>query len=565
MTSSSCPPDATVPRQLPSDEAQLSRTLHVPQLEPRDSRQERAAELAATRSRWSWNLDDRSVPPRLSRVPLSEIPLGGLVELLRTQGRLWLVQARSNARRLLARWTGFGRPSAPFQAFTDLFGRKDLPTLAQRWRSDEEFAMQRLNGLWPDLIARCAALPDNFSLTDDLVAGLLPPGETIRSLIDGGRLYIVNQRILEGYPQVKDHVTAAPISVFYTDVARARLMPLAVKLTQDQDAPIFTPRDPPGLWLAVKAFVNNADLIVHVAVKHFLRMHFTMEAFYGAMVRNLSKRHPIHAFVRPHFYLMLFANMNVRNMILRETDWWIIRRAWPTWTFAELHVPRDYQRRGVDDPALLPNFHFRDESLAMWEAFHEYVTSIVRCIYASDAEVAGDEELQSWMGELGAPEVCGLRGLPVDADGRMSKRDQLVDLLTSVLFNVTTRHNHNTNAGRQYYAFTPNTPLTLTLPLPATKAVDIPEEALSNAMPEPGAAAKVIADIESVQNLPGTFNLLARYAPDFLAGYPAARELVLRFQARLVEIDNEMKRRDEARPIPYPYLYPTLTANSVWS
>lgn len=539
--------------------------LRLPQHEPDETRrQQRRQQVLQHRRLWEWNFADPGVPPSLQRVPRSELPMAGMLELLRTQVKLWALQLRGFVRRLGIRRASRRQPLPPFHAYDRLFTDAERPALAQRWREDEEFAMQRLNGLWPDHIARCTALPPGLALDDATLARLLPPGQTLEGMLAQGLLYVVDQPILQGFPQVRDHVTAVPTCLFFADLAGGRLMPLAVKLAPEPDAPVFTPLDPPGLWLAVKTFANQADLIVHVAVQHFLRMHFAMEVVYVAMCRSLSVRHPLRAFVAPHFYLHVFADQNVRAHILKDTDWWLVRKAWPTWSFADLDVPEDFRRRGVDDPERLPNFHFRDESLALWGLYRSHVEGIVTTLYASDADVSADEELQAWWTELRDPRFGGVNDLPGDADGHLTRRESVTALLTRVLFTVTSRHSHNTNLGRQYYAYTPNTPLFLTLPLPVGKA-EVDEATLSAALPPLAVAAQVIAEIECVQNLPGTFDVLGRYDPAFLEAFPEARAHVHTFRARLEALEAEMRARDPARQRPWPHLHPSITANSIWN
>ena len=43
--------------------------------------------------------------------------------------------------------------------------------------------------------------------------------------------------------------------------------------------------------------------------------------------------------------------------------------------------PVDCKIRGVDDPAILPNYPYRDDAIAGYKAIHTYVASVVNHFY----------------------------------------------------------------------------------------------------------------------------------------------------------------------------------------
>ena len=62
------------------------------------------------------------------------------------------------------------------------------------------------------------------------------------------------------------------------------------------------------------------------------------------------------------------------------------------WDFA-LNI----KKRGVEN---LPNYHFRDDGILIWNAINEYVTGILNIFYDSDDEVRDDPEIQEWFNEI---------------------------------------------------------------------------------------------------------------------------------------------------------------------
>lgn len=43
--------------------------------------------------------------------------------------------------------------------------------------------------------------------------------------------------------------------------------------------------------------------------------------------------------------------------------------------------PADCKDRGVDDPAVIPNYPYRDDAIAIYNAIRTYVSSIVNFYY----------------------------------------------------------------------------------------------------------------------------------------------------------------------------------------
>lgn len=54
------------------------------------------------------------------------------------------------------------------------------------WQEDAFFASQFLNGLNPVLIRRCRRLPENFPVTDEMVAPVLGPGTSLQAELEVG-------------------------------------------------------------------------------------------------------------------------------------------------------------------------------------------------------------------------------------------------------------------------------------------------------------------------------------------------------------------------------------------
>lgn len=56
--------------------------------------------------------------------------------------------------------------------------------VVKHWQEDAFFASQFLNGLNPVLIHRCRHLPENFPVTNDMVAPMLGPGTSLQAELE---------------------------------------------------------------------------------------------------------------------------------------------------------------------------------------------------------------------------------------------------------------------------------------------------------------------------------------------------------------------------------------------
>ena len=65
-----------------------------------------------------------------------------------------------------------------------------------KWKKDEEFGRQILNGINPCSIEKVKErLPENFPVSDSHVNGLLCRGISLQEEINRGNIYIVNHKV----------------------------------------------------------------------------------------------------------------------------------------------------------------------------------------------------------------------------------------------------------------------------------------------------------------------------------------------------------------------------------
>ena len=98
-----------------------------------------------------------------------------------------------------------------------------------------------------------------------------------------------------------------------------------------------------------------------------------------------------------HLYLILsFLQLSRGLALLISVDGWVdktmnigregmfalIGRAFKRWRLdVDATLPKDLEERGVDDREALPNYHYRDDALLVYEAMEKYVRQVVEAHY----------------------------------------------------------------------------------------------------------------------------------------------------------------------------------------
>lgn len=450
---------------------------------------------------------------------------------------------------------------------------RPMPSVADRWMEDREFARQRLDGINPFLITRIDEIPKNFAVTDKTLRNVLPDGVTLGSLLEQGRLFIIDYATLQGAPIVLGRFQEAPIALFWTDETKT-LMPLAIQLGQSvETAPVvFTPADDWWTWLTARTFVQCAEGTYHEIIAHLTRTHLVMEPFWVAAARTLPPQHPIHALLRPHFTGTININYEARNDLIvpngpidesiavgTEGAYWLVNKAYQDWSFLDWNPYHEMGRRGVLDGELLPGYHYRDDSLKVFDAISDYTDQLLRLYYTSDEDVQTDGELQTWVSELIADDGGRIKGLPL-VEGKIVTFEALHAVIRQVIYLVSCEHAAVNNGQYDQFGFIPNTPGALYLPAPIDKAPS--DEALFTYYLPPMKAVDEQITLVHLLSEP-TLTPLGHYPTEFFEQYGAATLAVDRFRSRLDDITVEIDDRNEDLDVPYTYLRPPEVGRSI--
>lgn len=457
------------------------------------------------------------------------------------------------------------------QAFALLLPGGERPLAMAHWREDVEFGRQRLNGLNPGMIRRFGKALPGFAVDDALLADLIDEGDTLADAMAAGRMYLCNYEVLQGISVVPGRYLACPVVLLYVGADR-QLRPVAIQLAQS-GGPIFTPRDAPGTWLAVKTFVQSADAQVHEVIEHLLHGHLIVEVFDIAMNRTLPRAHPIHQMLAPHLEFTMAVNTSARQVMLApggpidrtmaigaKGAFELLARGWAEdWDFSRHNIPHDIASRGVGDAAALPGYHWRDDALQVWKVIGRYVTAMVQHFYASDADVLADWELQAFHAELRSDRGGAVRGLPGETG--FADRATLIEVLTRLIYAASAGHAAGNNGQYDYYGFVPNTPGALYRAPPQSRAEVWSESDLAAAMPGFRAASVQIVMVRLLSRQ--TEMPLGRFPHSFFAASDEVLPLIADFRRDLHRLSEQIDARNAALAIPYTYLNPRQVACSI--
>lgn len=470
------------------------------------------------------------------------------------------------------------------------------------------FNTTQLRGVVADAADGADALPLSDLLTKMPVTDAIlqrvsgDAGISLTQAAREGRLTVVDYSQLEGAKTEPLHgeqrYITAPIGLFYWNPTpppgfppQGALQPIAIQLGQQFDAeatPIFTPNDCADAndsnalkWRIAKYTMNVCSAIQHEAVAHLGDTHLIIEPMIVAMHRQLATEHPLHKLLIPHFRFTININDDaIHSLIVPggvvacnvgiaiESSLDLVSRAHQAWRWDE-HVPeREFVRRGVDR---LPVFPFRDDTLLLWRAIHDYVGAYLRVYYRNDQDVVDDIELQGWIWELTAPQYCGFKGLDgLTATGnaqrpwRIESLDYLIEMVALILYTAGPRHASVNYAQYPLMSYVPSVGGSLYRPSP-TRSTTL--TSINDCLPwyPPLDIALYGATFEfllsSVQ-----YDSFGRYEHNPRDPYFTdlrVQPLVADLQDALALVEIEIRKRNSERPMPYPFQLPSQIPNSI--
>ena len=575
----------------------------LPQHDPEP--EARREELAERRRNYEYCYDYISPLAMIKKVPIKEQPslkwllmfmdralqlLGNLIEIEKDQKTLAKHRRRHaqfakmaslgtpDVKKLLeyledclAKTIPSERPES-FDYYADIFRMIRLPAVHKDFAEDEVFARMRVAGPNPVIITRVAELHDRFPVTETIYRAVMGD-DTLDAAGKEGRLYLADYGILSfvengSFPFPQKYVYA-PLALFAVDKTTRRLRPVAIQARQEpgEDNPIFTPHDGTG-WLIAKTIVETADGTFHEPVSHLARTHLFVEPFVVATHRNLAPSHPLHLLLVPHFEGTLAINNAAQGVLVApgrgvdqllggtiDSDRLAAVKGARGLPFNEAMPPRQFAARGVDDPALLPDYPYRDDALAYWGAIRDWVADYLGIYYRSDAEVRADPELADWIREVGSHDGGRVSGI----DRSIESFAYLVDTVALVLYTSSVQHAAVNFPQYDLMSYCPNMPLALYAPAPRSKEGITEQDYLDMLPPKTAALTQ-----QAILYLLGSihYTTLGEYPRRHFHDHRVAAPLKA-FGARLRTIGDRIKLENRGRRQPYTTLLPGSIPQSI--
>ncbi|MEM7066712.1 MAG: lipoxygenase family protein [Cyanobacteria bacterium P01_B01_bin.77] len=462
--------------------------------------------------------------------------------------------------------------------FKALFQTIELPAIAYTYEKDEVFASMRVAGPNPVMLQRLTGPQANFPVTEAHYQGAMGTADSLAAAYVEGRLYMADYGILDGaingsFPGDRKYLYA-PLALFAVPQANAgdrRLRPVAIQCGQDPDKfSILTPQSNPYAWLCAKTAVQVADANFHEAVTHLARTHLFMGPFAIATHRQLPDSHPVNLLLRPHFQGMLAINNEAQakliaagggvNKILSATidsARVLAVLGLQTYGFNAAMLPQQLKQRGVDNTDYLPIYPYRDDSILIWDAIHDWVENYLQIYYADDTVVQQDTLLQAWAQEL----VAHNGGRVIDfgeADGQIHTLAYLVEAITLIIFTTSAQHAAVNFPQKDAMSFAPAMPTA-----GYTELTDLgnhtTEEDYFKLLPPLSQSQEQLKLLHLLGS--AHFTELGQYGKDHFQDSKVAAPLK-KFKIRLEKITDTIYERNRDRP-PYEYLLPKNIPQSI--
>jgi arachidonate 15-lipoxygenase len=346
------------------------------------------------------------------------------------------------------------------------------------------------------------------------------------------------------------------------------LRPFAIQCGQDPAGrEIYTPNNGYS-WKIAKNCVLASYNTRHEVLAHLGFTHLVSEGVLLAAVRNLATTHPISALLRRHFEGTRSINKLAVEILIqpgRAVDYLIgadLKSAWAwladqrsKFSFRGNYLTNKLAVARTDGVASLTHYPYRDDGMLVWSALREWISGFTEAFYTSDAEVRADRELQLWAAEVASQSGGGVNDFGA-TPGHIDDRQDLIDILTMVVWTAGPEHAVVNFAQKDHQAFLPANPLAGYTEEPRGLA-HTEADWLAHLPP-----LDVAVQQFCIMNFLGSVRhtVLGEYGKDFKD--TPAETAHRKFQSDLISIENEIIQRNRRRMHSYEYLQPSLIPNS---
>ncbi|XP_040006284.1 hydroperoxide isomerase ALOXE3 isoform X3 [Xiphias gladius] len=372
------------------------------------------------------------------------------------------------------------------------------------WMEDWYFGYQCLNGCNPLLLRQVHLLPPHLSVTPDMLRPFLPEDSSLKQELQKGTIYLLDYEVLDGIPanviNGKQTYLCAPLCLLHLN-QQQQLVPIAIQL-----------------------------LMPHV--KTSLQINFQARASLLAADGVFDK--------------VVGCGLQAIPLVLSRASQRIHYRS--------LCVPDDLSDRGVDK---LPQSHYAQDALRVWDALHRFVVGWVDLYYSADSEVQQDSELQHWITDINGHGFTNDSGFPQV----FQTKAEVSRFVTMIIYTCSALHAAVNFSQLDFTLWMPNCPASMSRPPPEVKG-SVTEEDIMSFLPDVNSTCRVLMALTLLSQPTVNFVPLCQYKEAVFRD-DAHRRLVVEVQAELKTISDHISERNSQLELPYPYLCPEHIENSV--
>ncbi|KAM9327816.1 polyunsaturated fatty acid lipoxygenase ALOX15B-like [Pholidichthys leucotaenia] len=530
-------------------------------------------EVEQRRAQYQWDVYEKGIPHCMKADAFQELPYDVRFSLTKTV-ETGYTAAKALIELKLEQFALSEKKWTSMDDISKLVSVHEPPVTAYvkaHWKEDAFFGYQYLNGTNPIKIQRCAALPENFPVSENEVC--LKSGVNLADEIKKGNIFLCDYKSLDGLPSNniggRNHFLVAPFVLLHR-TSNDELLPIAIQLRQKPGPynPVFYPSDSEYDWLLAKIFVRSADFNEFELNAHLLRTHLLAEVYTMALMRNLPLVHPLYKLLMPHTRYTIQINYLARTLLISKTGVFtqfasagaglmdILRRSLESMTYRSLCIPDDIEDRGMRD---VPNYYYRDDGLRLWDIIYRFVQKVLGHYYKTDVLVCGDKELQNWIGDIFEHGFYKREesGIPQ----KFTTVDEVVKFVTMVIFSCSAQHSAVNTGQFDIGGWMPNSPSSLQL-APPTKKGETNEKWMLDTFPGISTTVQSLAAIWLLSKQSTDDVLLGQYTRDyFTEEFPC--QAIKEFQEELDKLSDDIQNRNSKLALAYTYLDPKVVVNSV--
>ncbi|EGC35771.1 hypothetical protein DICPUDRAFT_32915 [Dictyostelium purpureum] len=478
-----------------------------------------------------------------------------------------------------------------------IIARQTTESLNQfEWLNDEEFGRQRVQGLNAgQLVKLNQDKVDKLNISHKLQLEKMRPTFNMilkeklnfdfESALSNGYLYMVDYEIFDTADYIeaakkKGRYVCSPLALFYFNTNDEKLYPLCIKILQnDENSPVFTPASyPPASWVFAKLWFQSADGQHMEFITHLYECHLLGEVFAIATHRQLSTSHPIFQLLHPHFNLLLDINLRARRNLLSKDGpiesllgggsiaaLKLIAKHHKEYLWRENTFIARLKKNDLYNDDKMNKYYYREDGIFIHKNLYKFVYNVLSKFYTSDIEIERDFELHAWIEDISSDWGGTLKGV-VEGD-KIKKLEEIVQLVSDIIFRVTVEHSIGNHGQWDMYGFTPNVPGALYMdPTKITEGIPTTFEMICNALPPKKETKDQIAITHLLANtdtgLPTFLNTEYIFESDMAV--PNFKEITQKYKLEMEKLSKSIEARNNVVYMPYSYMNPSKVCASIY-